>query len=260
MLLEVKNASFCYTNGHYIFQNVNFTLNAGQTLSIIGPNGSGKSTLLNCLAHLLKLSSGEIYLCGKSQREYHTKEIARIIGYVPQLHNPAYGYSVREFVVMGRAPYLSTLSVPGKEEYKMADEAIERMGISHLSNRPYTEISGGERQQATIARVIVQQPKIIMMDEPTSALDFGNQLRAIELVEQLAKQGYAVIMTTHTPDHAIMLDDIVALMDRDGMLHIGGVADIMQEEVLKDVYQSDFKMIYIPEIGRMACLANNKHL
>ena len=255
MLLEVKKASFHYAEGRDIFKDVSFTLDAGQTLSIIGPNGSGKSTLLNCLANLLKLSGGEIRLCGKKQNEYRAKEVARIIGYVPQTHSPSYGYTVRDFVVMGRAPHLRTLAIPGKEEFKLADEAIERMGITYLENRPYTEISGGERQQATIARVLVQQPKIIMMDEPTSALDFGNQLRAIELIKQLSQQGYAVIMTTHTPDHAIMLDDAVALMDREGMLRTGAVADIMQEDVLRQVYRANLKMIYIAEIGRFACLA-----
>jgi iron complex transport system ATP-binding protein len=260
MLLKVENASFRYPDGRYIFQNINFSLNAGQTLSILGANGSGKSTLLNCLANLLKLSSGKIFLCGKPQREYRTKEIAKIIGYVPQLHVSAYGYTVRDFVVMGCAPHMGLFSIPGKKEYKVADEAIERMGISHLAHRPYTEISGGERQQATIARVIVQQPKIIMMDEPTSALDFGNQLRTINLVRDLSKQGYAVIMTTHTPDHAIMLDDTIAIMDRRGTLQTGKTFDIMREETLKEVYQADFRMIYVPEIGRMACLADNSRL
>lgn len=257
MLLEVRNASFHYENGREIFRNVSFSLDAGQTLSILGPNGTGKSTLLNCLARLLKLSSGEIFLCGKPQKDYRSKEISRIIGYVPQTHIPTYGYTVRDFVVMGRAPHLGVLAVPGKEDYEIADAAVESMGISHLSGRPYTEISGGERQLAVVARVLAQQPKIIMMDEPASALDFGNQLRIIDLIEELAGRGYAVIMTTHTPDHAIMLNGTVALLDRTGCMRTGSVSEIMREDILRKVYRADLKLIYVPEIERMACVAGN---
>lgn len=260
MRLEVKDASFYYEEGHPVFQNVSFTLDAGQTLSILGPNGTGKSTLLNCLAGLLKLSFGKILLDGKCQEEYSSREIARRIGYVPQNHMPVYGYTVRDFVVMGRAPYLGVFAVPGRADYMMADEAIEKMGICHLSDRPYTEISGGERQQADIARVLVQQPGLILMDEPTSALDFGNQMRTIDLVKYLASEGYAVIMTTHTPDHAIMLNDRVALLNRSGLLRSGAAETIMQEKTLRDVYQADLRMVYIPEIGRMACVAGTNKI
>ena len=104
----------------------------------------------------------------------------------------------------------------------MADAAIEAMGIAHLSGSPCSEISGGERQQASIARVMVQSPRVVMMDEPTSALDFGNQMRVIGMIRRLASEGYAVIMTTHTPDHVIMLNDTVALLDRSGALRVGG--------------------------------------
>jgi iron complex transport system ATP-binding protein len=131
---------------------------------------------------------------------------------------------------------------------------MERMDILHLADRPYTEISDGERQQATIARVLVQQPKIILLDEPTSALDYGNQMRTLQLIKELARDEYVIVMTTHTPDHAILLDDTVALLDRKGTLSVGSVDAIMKEDILREVYRTDLKLIYVPEVGRMTCL------
>jgi iron complex transport system ATP-binding protein len=257
-ILEVKNASFSYEKGHRIFENVSLSLQEGQILSIIGPNGSGKSTLLSCLADLLRLKSGEIILEGRPQRSFRKKELARIIGYVPQSYVPTYGYTVRDYVVMGRAPYIGILGSPGKKEYALAEAAIDKMGISRLANRPYTEISGGERQQASIARVLVQEPRIILLDEPTSALDYGNQMRSLELIKELAHQGYTIIMTTHTPDHAIMLNDKTAILDRSGRLHVGNQNEIMKEDILREVYRTNLKLIYVPEAGRVTCLAVNR--
>ena len=100
-------------------------------------------------------------------------------------------------------------------------DTLEQMGILHLADKPYTEISGGERQQVTIARAIVQQPQIILFDEPTAHLDFGNQVRIIKMIKYLSSQGFAILMTTHTPDHVIMLGDRVGILDRNGEMTFG---------------------------------------
>jgi iron complex transport system ATP-binding protein len=254
-ILEVQNAAFKYNRNRFIFSNISFSLEPGRILSIIGPNGCGKSTLLNCLAGLVKLSQGEVLLDGKPQVSYNAKEIAKIVGYVPQFYTLSYGYTLRDYVVMGYAPRLGILATPGKEECELADEAMKRMGIFDLAEQPITEMSGGERQQAVIARVLVQKPRIIMMDEPASALDYGNQNRVLRLVKELADEGFAVIMTTHTPDHAIMLDDTVALLDRQGNMSIGYAKEIRREDILKQVYRTNLKMVHIAEAGRMACIA-----
>jgi iron complex transport system ATP-binding protein len=212
---------------------------------------------MGCIAGLLKLEQGVIRLDGKDASTLKAREIARVIGFVPQSHVPVYGYTVRDFVVMGRAPHIGTFATPGEREYEIADSAIDSMDIGHLANRPYTEISGGERQQAIIARVLAQQPQIIMMDEPTSSLDYGNQMRIVQLIRRLASEDYTVIMTTHTPDHAIMLGDTAGLMDREGRLHIGATDEIMREDVLKDVYRTDLKLVYVEEARRLDCIPLN---
>lgn len=257
MILEVQDLEFSYHHGRTIFEDVNFSLDHGEILTILGPNGAGKSTLLNCMTNLLTPSSGKVLLEGKDIRQIPLKEVARVIGYVPQTHTPAYGYTVRDFVVMGRAPYLGMFQKPSEADYALVDQVLDTMNISKLADRPYTEISGGERQQASIARVIVQQPKIIMFDEPTNHLDYGNQLRTVRMVKELADKGYAVVMTTHMPDHAILLGGKAAVLDRDGCLTVGTSADILQEPLLRKIYESDLHILYLEELGRKVCVAGS---
>ncbi len=253
MILEVKDLSFRYTE-RIIFHDVSFSLDQGEVLSILGANGAGKSTLLNCIANLFRPVSGEIRLEGRPMSGMTMNEVAKIIGYVPQIHTPSFAYTVREFTVMGRTPYIRTFSKPSDEDYRIADEALERMHISHLRDKAYTEISGGERQQVTIARVIAQKPKLILLDEPTAHLDYGNQYRVVRMVKDLAREGYTLVMTTHNPDHAIILDGKVAILNRDGTLRVGSVEDTLTAETLSDLYGMKVKITYDEEAGRNICI------
>ena len=254
MLLEVKDLAFSYPNGQEIFSNVSFTLDEGEIFIILGPNGAGKSTLLNCLTNLLTPSHGQILLNGMDIHRMPLKDVTKHIGYVPQTHVPAFGYSVRDFIVMGRAPYLGMMEKPSDKDYAMADEVMEKFKLTKLADKPYTEISGGERQQATIARAIIQQPKIIMFDEPTNHLDYGNQIRTVRMIKELAKEGYTVIMTTHMPDRAIILEGKAGILDGKGNLVVGSVDEALNEETLKRIYNIDVYVKYIPEVERNVCI------
>ena len=168
MKLEVNNLSFKYLNSRVIFDQVNFELEKGQILSVLGPNGAGKSTLLNCIGNLMTPQKGIIRLNGEAVDKMPPKKVAQRIGYVPQIHIPTYEYTVREFVVMGRTPYLGKMRSPGDADYEQVERALDMVGIKHLIEKPYTQISGGERQLVTIARAIVQEPDFILLDEPTA--------------------------------------------------------------------------------------------
>lgn len=254
MILEVSNLGFHYHNSRPIFREVSFSVDKGEVLSILGPNGSGKSTLLNCIANLYKPVSGQILLNGKPVSRMNLRDVARVIGYVPQIHTPAYAFTVREFAVMGRTPYIGAFTTPSAEDYRIADEALERMGITHLRDKPYTEISGGERQQVTIARVIAQQPQLILLDEPTAHLDYGNQHRVVQMIRKLAAEGYAVIMTTHNPEHAIILNGKVAILNREGVLSVGQAAETLNAETLSKLYRLSIKTIYDDDAKRTVCV------
>ena len=256
-LLEVKNASFHYQSGQPIFEDVSFSIQRGDLFTILGPNGAGKSTLLNCIANLLKLPQGEIMLDGKNIKDLPIREVARKVAYVSQDNRLAYGYSVRDYIVMGRAPHLGMFYQPQKGDYEMVDAAIEEMGMGHFAHKAMTQISGGERQQACIARAIVQTPELILFDEPTSALDYGNQLKTLRMIKRLSQRGYAIIMTTHNPDQPILLDGYAGILGRDGRMEIGTVGDTLSEQRLSALYGIELKMIFIDEVQRAACICEN---
>ncbi|MGI6095098.1 MAG: ABC transporter ATP-binding protein [Lachnospiraceae bacterium] len=255
MILEAENLAFSYQkSSRPIFHDVNLHINSGEVLTILGPNGAGKSTLLNCLANIIRPTAGEIRLGGVPIQEMSLRAVARNLGYVPQNHTPAYAYTVKDFVVMGRAPHLNLFQKPSAKDYAIADQVMEDLGIQKFADQSYTQISGGERQQALIARAIVQQPKIIMFDEPTNHLDFGNQLRMVRKIRELAQRGYAVIMTTHMPDHAMMLGDKSAILNRRGELLVGKTEEILTEENLQHIYRVKIRMVYVKEAGRKVCV------
>ncbi|NLL62253.1 MAG: ABC transporter ATP-binding protein [Candidatus Atribacteria bacterium] len=251
MILEVNDLGFAFHKNRLIFNGVNFNVDKGEILSILGPNGSGKSTLLNCIANFYKPQHGSILLNGESISKINLRNIAQIIGYVPQVHIPTYAYTVREFTVMGRTPYIGAFGKPSKMDYRIAEASLKRVGIFHIKDRPYTEISGGERQLALIARVLTQEPKIILFDEPTAHLDYGNQYRIVQMISQLANEGYAVIMTTHNPEHAIILNGKVAILNRNGTFIVGKATDTIDATTLSNLYGLTIKTIYIEEAKRV---------
>lgn len=256
-IVEVRNLSFAYEKGKTVLQNVSLSLEEGEVMTILGPNGAGKSTLLNCIAVLLEPEEGSITLCGKDASSMKPKEVAGILSYVPQNHVPAFSYTVRDFVLMGRAPSVGMFERPDPEDFALVDRTLEEIGIAALKDKPYTEISGGERQQATIARAIVAEPKAILFDEPTAHLDYGNQLMTLRLIKSLQERGYAVIITTHNPDHAIMLGGTTAILDRDGTLVTGKTEEIITEEVLRKLYDTELSLLEVEGVNRPICVPPN---
>jgi iron complex transport system ATP-binding protein len=254
-LLEVRDLTHYYEAGHIIFEHVNFTVNPGEVFTLLGPNGAGKSTLLNCLDNLLAPRSGEVLVEGEPIDQIAPRDLATKIAYVPQTINVTYGYSVREYLVMGAAPRLGMFATPGREEYERVDEAIEQLNLQKLAGRTISRLSGGERQRVAIARAIVQNPKIILFDEPTSALDYGNQIRVMRTIKRLSEQNYAVVMTTHNPDQPILLGGEVGMLDRDGSMVVGDTETAITSEKLSDLYQTELHLVYVDEVDRIACVS-----
>ena len=255
MIYSIQNLSYTYPGtSRVVIKDVNMTLGEGEILSILGPNGAGKTTLLNCMARLNVPDSGDIFLCGTNIRDMSAREVACIVGYVPQIHVPVFGYTVLNFVIMGRAPKIGILKRPKREDEDAAFEALEALNITHLANRPYTDISGGERQQAVIARAIARNPAAILFDEPTAHLDYGNQHRILLLLRSMARRGFSVVITTHNPDHAILLGGSAAVLDRDGHLASGESHDVITEARLMNLYGTNLRMPYVSEVSRTVCV------
>lgn len=255
MIYDVQKLAFSYPGGRTVVKDATFTLDKGEILTILGPNGAGKSTLFNCLANIRRPTSGRILLNGRNMTDMTVKEIAGIIGYVQQSHTPVFDYTVLHFVTMGRAAKVGIFSKPNAEDRQIAMDALETLHIAHLANRPYTQISGGERQMALIARALTQQPEAILLDEPTASLDFGRSTHILKLVQDMQAKGYSVIMTTHDPNHAILLGGKTAILDRNGELHVDLTKNIVTEERLRQLYDSDLHIVDIPALHRKACLS-----
>jgi iron complex transport system ATP-binding protein len=244
MKLQVISAGFLYeSNKSRGFSDINFSVKNGDVMSILGPNGCGKTTLLKCLDNLLKLHEGSITINDQDISKLSDVEIAKSIGYVPQMHQPLFPFSVMDAVLVGRSPHLKIMASPGQEDIRIAEASMEAMGISHLRDKPYTQISGGERQMVIFARVLTQQPSLLLLDEPTSHLDYGNQIRLLRVVQKMAKTGLPIIMTTHFPDHVFRICNKVALMKNGKFIGIGKPEDVMTDDNLEKVYNINIKVV-----------------
>ena len=133
-------------------------------------------------------------------------------------------------------------------------DVLKSMNIDHLAGKSYLNISGGERQQVLIARAIAAQPEVVLFDEPTAHLDYGNQHRVLKRVRDMAKEGFSVVITTHNPDHALMLGDKAAIVSKNGKITQGNCDNIITEDNLRNVYGIDLKIKWMEEVNRRVCL------
>ncbi|AWW25815.1 MULTISPECIES: ABC transporter ATP-binding protein [unclassified Acetobacterium] len=255
MNLRIVELGFAYPNGNQIFTEVNFSLKKGEIFTILGPNGAGKSTLLNCIGNLSEPTQGGIFLEKDNIKDLSLRQFAMRIGYVPQIHQPTYAFTVEEFVAMGRTPYLSAFKKLSLQDQRMIEEAMELVRITDLRNKAYTQLSGGERQLVTIARAIAQEPDFILLDEPTAHLDFGNQIKTMKLVKKLSDQGYGVIMTTHNPDQVFFIGGRVGVLNRSGTFEIGVVDQYLSEDLLSRLYNEPVHLFYSNQLNRNICTA-----
>lgn len=255
MQIKIEQIVFSYDGFNEIFKNISFNINSGEIISILGPNGIGKTTLLSCLARIRIPSSGRIFLNGQDMKTMEHRNIARFMGYVPQTIIPSFDYSVLDYVVTGLAPWLGIFEKPKEEHYELARNSLRKMGIEYLKDKPYSKISAGELQQVSIARVITQKVKIVLMDEPTAHLDFGNQLKVLTIIKDMAEQGYGVVLTTHNPDQVFLLKSKVAVFDRDRQFRFGNWNEILSDDLLKTIYGVDIKICDVEKVERKVCIA-----
>jgi len=181
--------------------------------TFVGPNGCGKTTLLKVINGFLKPGGGAVYIEGQDVQSLAARDMARTIGHVSQIHKMSFPFSVKEVVLTGRMPYVPTFSLPRKEDVERTMKSLALLGIEHLAHRPYTRISGGERQLVMISRALAQEPAFLILDEPTSSLDFKNQINVLKTVKELAHStGLTVLMSLHDPNHALMFSDQIVLL------------------------------------------------
>lgn len=239
MNLSVKELCFSYHKGTPVLKNVSFDVRSGEFLSVLGPNGVGKSTLFRCLLGSQRDYTGRILVGGDDIRSLPPRERARRIAYIPQTHTPTFGYTVLDTVLMGTTRQLSPFAEPRREQVEQSVAALERVGVEHLSERNFAHLSGGEQQLVLVARAIAQQADILIMDEPTSSLDYGNQLRVLEQIRGLTREGYTVLLSTHNPQHALSFADSVLALSGGCVAAAGSTEGVLTPELIRKLYRID---------------------
>lgn len=225
-LICAARLGYRYGSGDWLFHDLDFHLHSSEILAILGPNGSGKSTLLDLLLGLRRPLAGQL--------QSHVR-----CGFVPQYFQPPFAYRVQDIVLMGRAAHIRTFAVPSAQDRSRAVLALETLGIAHLADAVFTQLSGGQRQLVLIARAIASESPVILLDEPTSALDLANQNKVLNLLRQLARErGLGIIFTTHQPDHAHAIAHSTLLMQRP-VPRFGASADILTAAHLRELFGLD---------------------
>lgn len=253
MGIEVKNLSFSYGD-RPVLHDISFSVGEGELLSILGPNGVGKSTLFRCMLGLLSGYTGEVLVDGINARSFSVREAAKHIAYIPQSSHLIFNYSVFDIVLMGRTSGLGSFHSPGRADKEKCRWALDKIGISHLAERCFHRLSGGEQQLVMIARALVQDAPVLMLDEPTANLDYGNQLRVLEQARELAAEGYTVIQTTHDPEQSYMFSDRI-LAIRDGRVLIQGTpAEVLTAENMQALYRVQVDVVSLYEDRVRICV------
>jgi iron complex transport system ATP-binding protein len=185
-ILTINSLEFSYApESKNVLNAISFEIHPGTITSILGPNGAGKTTLIHLLLGLQKPAKGTINLEDMPLSHYSRRELSQWMGLVPQSEYIPFEYSVLEYVLLGRAPYLGPLDLPAPADIQIARKALDQIGIPDLEQRPIPALSGGELQLVLIARALTQQPKILLLDEPTSHLDLSNRNATLRILNQL---------------------------------------------------------------------------
>jgi len=253
MILSGHNLTIGYRD-RVVGNHLDISLKAGEVLALLGPNGGGKTTLLKTLLGLLPPKGGEVRLGDRPLASYTLRERARRIAYVPQSHGATFGFMVETFVLMGRTAHGTLFSRPSTADRAIAARMLERFGIAHLADRPYTKISGGERQLALLARALAQEPKFVVLDEPTASLDFGNQGRVMREIRALGASGHGVLFTTHDPNHAMRAADRAFLLRQGVHMADGEVRTVLNRAQLEALYGAKLAVFQDRESGEDAFL------
>lgn len=250
VIIDIASYSFGVSDKE-ILKNISLSVREGEYVSIVGPNGAGKTTLLKCISRILRGGRGEITVAGKKLEAYSQKELALKISYVPQADGRPAPFTVREFVLMGRYPYLSPFSPPSPSDTAAVREALEVTDTLDFSERFLGTLSGGERQKVYIAAALAQEAKVLLLDEPTTFLDPKHESDIYRLLAGINRQrGVTVVSVTHDINSAVLTSRTVLAL-KDGVVAFCGPAqEFMNEGILWNIYEKSFSLMKHPLYGR----------
>ena len=253
-LVEIAGLSFHFGKTP-VLRDVSLTVEAGDYLALIGPNGAGKTTLLKQINRLLPPGPGTVRVAGKPVRAYRQAELARLVGYVPQAEGQRWPFPVRDFVLMGRYPYLSPLTPVSREDRAVVEEVMALTETSGLADRRLDTLSGGERQRVLIAAALAQQARLLLLDEPATFLDPPHQAHVLRILRRINReQGVTILAVTHDINTATLSSRSVVALRGGEVVHRGTAASVMEEDVLQRIYGMRFRFAEDPATGRRIVL------
>jgi len=246
--IALRNAGLGY-NGRVILDGIELEIRPGDLVCLLGQNGAGKTTLFRTMLGFLAPVYGSVTLAGREVSRLSPREIARIVSYVPQSYAMPFAYSVSDVVLFGRSAHLGLFASPGARDRRVAAECLDLLGIAHLAGRAFNELSGGERQMVILARALSQEARFMILDEPASNLDYGNQVRVLQKVKELAGRDIGILMATHHPDHAFMAASRVAVLSGGRLSYNGSPEATLTPETLRSLYGVEVQVFDTPQNG-----------
>ena len=253
-MLRAIDVSFSYRTASTsrVLDQVSLAVDRGELVGILGPNGSGKTTLLKVLAGALAPSSGSVTLDGRAIGGLSRREVARRIAFVPQDTHPAFDFTSLDIVLMGRFPHLGTFALEGPDDLAIAHRALDATGMSSFDHRPFSTLSGGEKQRVVIAGALAQSPELLLLDEPTASLDSGHQIEVQTLLRRLnADRGATLVLSTHDLNLAAALCRRLVLL-RDGVAIAAGPTEaVLTPDTVLALYGVDADVARHPRSGRL---------
>lgn len=240
MSLSVQHLSFSY-GPRRILEDVTFEVAPGAFCALLGPNGSGKSTLVKAIAGVHRAKSGTVTVEGRETSSLGRRELATVVGYVPQAGDAPFDLTVREAVMLGRTPHFGI--APRAEDRAKVEDAIARMGLGDIAERSMSELSGGQAQRALIARALAQDTRVLLLDEPTSALDLRYQIETLQLVRQITREErISALIAIHDLNHAARYCDHIVVLHGGRLVADGSPAEALRAPVLRSVYEVDVEV------------------
>ena len=239
-MIEGKSIGRKLPDGAWLWRRLSIKAERHRVIGVIGRNGSGKTTLLRTLLGLLEPHEGSISIAGTT-------------GYVPQRSEISFPYTVRDIVAMGRARHVRLFSGLGGEDHRAIGGAMARVGVAHLAERPFPELSGGERQLVLIARAVATQCDVLVLDEPFTGLDLDNQRQVLSLIRMLAhEEGIGVIFSAHQPDHLFAVAENALVLRRGADAIHGRLPETLTADLLTDVYGVEVRVIELAHASRIS--------
>ncbi|MGE4583894.1 MAG: ABC transporter ATP-binding protein [Sphaerochaeta sp.] len=243
--LSIKNLTYTYPGGNRALCDISLDIAQGQSVAILGANGAGKSTLLDIL--LGWKTDDSVLLFDKKLSDYGRKELGRTLALVPQSEPSNFSFTLLDYVLFGRSPYLSELGTPSPADAQIAYQALCEVGLEHYQDRSITNLSGGEHQLLLLARAIAQQSSLLLLDEPTSALDPANRIRVLSILRGLHAQGRTLMFTTHDANLAYALATHVAMLKKGSLLCFGPKEEVVTTEMLTTLYDTSLEVCQLGE-------------